>query len=66
MNQLRNIRKMKNMSRQELANMLGISVSALGRRERGESAMMEDEIRRASHILECSCSEIIGEDTDEK
>lgn len=57
---------LKKITRKDLADKLGISLAALGRKERGKSQMREDKICEAAVILKCNCSEIIGENRDER
>lgn len=65
-NNLRTIRKARKMTREEFANAMPMSGSALQRRETGEVALTEDEIRKAVDILKCSYEDILGERKYEK
>ena len=49
---LRQRREELRMSRQELAHLLGVSVSAIGNYETGQNAVREDVLLRLFHVLD--------------
>lgn len=66
MNQIKKVRRKRKMERKQLAYLMNMSVSALGRRERGEVPLLVDEVRRFAEVLECNIEEILGGKWNEK
>ena len=54
MNQILRLRKRKNLTQKQLAKLVHMSEDQLGRRERGEVPLTDDEIRVLSNALHCS------------
>ena len=61
MNNIKKLRKERNMTRKELALLVNMSVSALGRRERGEVPPTADELRKFAEVFQCKYEDILEE-----
>lgn len=61
MNQILRLRKRKNLTQKQLTKLVHMSEDQLGRRERGEVPLTDDEIRVLSNALHCSFEDILGE-----
>ena len=59
MNNIKKLREEKGISRQKLAANMCMSVSAIGRRERGELPLSEDEIIQLRAYLSCTYEELL-------
>ena len=60
MNNILNLRKQYDISRLQLAQYMSMSQAALGRRERGEVPLSEDEICKIANFFKCPYEDIIG------
>ncbi len=58
---LRKIREEHGLTRQDMASKMKVSVSAYGRRERGEVALTDTDIRMLVNILQVSYDELFKE-----
>lgn len=58
-NNIRNIRELKNLKRSYVAGKLGLTVSALGRIERGESEISLSRLTEIAEILEVQIEDIM-------
>lgn len=61
MNQILKLRKEKKLTQKQLAKLVHMSEDQLGRRERGEVPLTDDDIRVLSNALNCSFEDILGE-----
>ncbi|EZH64378.1 MULTISPECIES: helix-turn-helix domain-containing protein [Geomicrobium] len=59
---VRAFRKLKGYTQQSFADKMHMSVSVVGEIERGTRAAEEDFIERASHLLDISVEELLGQD----
>lgn len=60
--QLKQIRKMRGLSQEDMADRLGVKVSRYGTWERGERMMSVEQAFNCAIILECTLDEIAGLD----
>lgn len=60
MNKITTFRDRARMSQKELADKMGMSVAAWGRRERGEVSLSEEEIKKLVELLGCTFDEYFG------
>lgn len=61
---IREIREKNNHTREELANKLGISLSAMGKYERGERRVSPDLMEKIAEIYDVPLSSLYGEEGD--
>lgn len=61
MNRLKELRTKNSYTQKQIADELFMSVDAYGRRERGDVALKEDEIRALVRRYNCSWSELLGD-----
>ena len=57
---LRTIRERRGLTREELAEMVGSNVYAIGRLERGQTEMKESWLNKLSKALVCDKAELLG------
>ncbi|BCJ87378.1 helix-turn-helix domain-containing protein [Effusibacillus dendaii] len=57
---VRAYRKLKHLTQQELANLLGVSVAIVGGIERGTREPSQDILTKISHVLGVSTDELTG------
>lgn len=58
---LRNLRKLKNMSQQEMAKIIGTDASNYSRKERGEVRIFDDEWEKIVSVLGVSAEDLKNE-----
>ena len=60
MNQLKTLRKQRNISQADIANKLGIKPAAVSKYETGRVPLSEDSIEKLCEILKVSADELLG------
>lgn len=65
MNKLRQIRRSKDISQEELAKALGVTQGAVSGWERGSWNPTLETLRKISRVLKCTVEELIGDADDE-
>lgn len=60
MNQLKTLRKERNISQADIANALGIKPAAVSKYETGRVPLSEDSIQKLCQMLEVSADELLG------
>ncbi|KAI4450795.1 hypothetical protein C823_005332 [Eubacterium plexicaudatum ASF492] len=60
MNQLKTLRKQRNISQADIANELGIKPAAVSKYETGRVPLSEDSIEKLCEILKVSADELLG------
>lgn len=61
MHRIRELRKAKKLSQQELAVKIGVDRSTIAKWETGTNSPRTDKLRQLSKILECSLDELLPE-----
>lgn len=61
MNQILKLRKAKKLTQKQLAKAVHMSEDQLGRRERGEVPLTDEDIRALANALNCSFEDILGD-----
>jgi len=63
-NKLKNLRKAKNMSQEEVAEFLNVSQSAYARMERGESASWANHFNRICEVFEVRPEDLVRKESE--
>lgn len=58
-NNIRNIRKEKNYTQEEMAHMLGISLTAYRDLEKGDTSIVNSNLMKVAELLETTCEELV-------
>lgn len=61
-NKLREIRKKRGLSQENIGDKLGVEKSQISKLERGQTKLHSEWIRKLTPILNCTASELLGED----
>ena len=61
MHRIRELRKAKKLSQQEMAAKIGVDRSTIAKWETGTNSPRADKLRQLSKILECSLDELLPE-----